>query len=136
MHKENFIYRPENRASIDERKLDYLFNQNIAPDSHNTSRALQNARQMQRLGLWNTPEARELVREHLQQVLQTTTNVVERFTKTFVDKARTMRETDIEVRESLLAGLSGKFAKVKSSWEIMPDGTRRFVSAELYGGGI
>ena len=135
MPEETPIYRSENRASIDERKLDYLFNQNIAPDSHNTSRALQNARQMQRLGLWNTPEARELVTEHLQQALQTTTNIVEQFTKTFVDKTGTMREADIEVRESLLTGPSGKFAKVKSSWEVMPDETRRFVSAELYGGG-
>ncbi len=117
-----------------ERKLDYLFNQNIAPDFHNTPRAIQNARQMQRLGLWNTPEGREIVREHLQQVLQTNNNVVEQFTKTFVDKTGTTVKTDIEVRESLLVGASGKFAKVKSSWEVIPDGTRRFVSAELYGG--
>lgn len=130
-----FEEKPIYRSSIDERKLDYLFNQNIAPDFHNTSRALQNARQMQRLGLWNTPEARELVTEHLQQVLQTTTNIVEQFTKTFVDKTGTMREEDIEVRESLLTGPSGKFAKVKSSWGVMPNETRRFVSAELYEGG-
>jgi len=67
---------------IAERKLDYLFNQNIAPDFHNTPRAIQNAQQMQRLGLWDTPEGRELIREHLQQVVQTPTNVVERFTRT------------------------------------------------------
>jgi filamentous hemagglutinin len=120
---------------IPERKLDYLFNQNIAPDFHNTPRAIQNAQQMQRLGLWDTPEGRELVREHLQQVVQTPTNVVERFTRTFVDKSATIREVAIEVRESLLAGSSGKFAKLKSSWEVMPDGTHRFVSAEIYGGG-
>lgn len=120
---------------IPERKLDYLFNQNIAPDFHNTPRAIQNAQQMQRLGLWDNPEGRELVREHLQQVVQTPTNVVERFARTFVDKSATIREVDIEVRESLLTGSSGKFAKLKSSWEVMPDGTRRFVSAEIYGGG-
>ncbi|MCA1991278.1 MAG: hypothetical protein LDL41_04410 [Coleofasciculus sp. S288] len=120
---------------IPQRKLDYLFNQNIAPDSHNTPRAIQNAQQMQRLGLWNTPEARELVKEHLQQAAQTPNNVVERLTRTFVDKNGIIAEVDIEVRESLLAGSSGKFAKVKSSWEVMPDGTRRFVSAEIYGGG-
>jgi filamentous hemagglutinin len=120
---------------IPERKLDYLFNQNIAPDFHNTPRAIQNAQQMQRLGLWDTPEGRELVKEHLQQVVQTPTNVVERFTRTFVDNSARIREVDIEVRESLLTGSSGKFAKLKSSWEVMPDGTRRFVSAEIYGGG-
>jgi len=120
---------------IPERKLDYLFNQNIAPDFHNTPRAIQNAQQMQRLGLWDTLEARELVKEHLQQVVQTPTNVVERFTRTFVDNSARIREVAIEVRESLLTGSSGKFAKLKSSWEVMPDGTRRFVSAEIYGGG-
>ena len=119
---------------ISERKLDYLFNKNIAPDFHNTPRAAQNAQQLQRLGLWDTPEDRELVREHLQQAVQTRNNVFERFTKTFIDRNGTIGETDIEVRESLLAGASGKFAKVKSSWEVMPDDTRRFVSAELYGG--
>ncbi|WP_413277124.1 hypothetical protein [Floridanema evergladense] len=55
---------------------------------------------IQRLGFWDTPENRELVTQHLQQVVQTPDNVVE---------------------------------QVKSSWEIMPDGTRRFVSAEIYG---
>ncbi|MEW5858728.1 MAG: hypothetical protein AB1861_15290 [Cyanobacteriota bacterium] len=120
--------------NIPERKLDYLFNQNIAPDDHNTPRAAQNAQQMQRLGLWDTPEGREVVREHFQQVIQTNNNVVERFIKTFIDRTGTTAEVEIEVRESLLAGGSGKFAKVKSSWEVMPDGTRRFVSAELYGG--
>lgn len=119
--------------NITERKLDYLFNHNIAPDTHNTPRAAQNAQQMQRLGFWDTPESRELVTQHLQQVVETPDNVVERFTRTFVDKAGRIGESEIEVRESLLAGISGKFAKVKSSWEIMPDGTRRFVSAEIYG---
>ena len=132
MYKEKTIPDLESRSRIDERKLDYLFNQNIAPDPHNTSRAIQNAQQMQRLGLWNTPEARELIREHLQQVVQTPNNVVERFTRIFVDKSGTVVEVDTEVRESLLAGLSGKFAKLKSSWEVMPDGTLRFVSAEPY----
>lgn len=119
---------------ISERKLDYIFNKNIAPDFHNTPRAVQNAQQLQRLGFWDTPEDRELVREHLQQAVQTRNNVVEQFTKTFIDKSGTIGESEIEVRESLLAGASGKFAKVKSSWEVMPDGSRRFVSAELYGG--
>lgn len=121
------------KMNISQRKIDYLFNQNIAADAHNTPRAAQNAQQMQRLGFWDTPENRKLVTQHLQQVAQTADNVVERFTKTFADKAGTIGESEIEIRESLLAGPSGKFAKIKSSWEIMADGSRRFVSAELYG---
>lgn len=90
---------------------------------------------MQRLGLRNTPEDRELLRNHLSQVLQTPNNIVQRFTKTFRDRAGRIGQANIEVRESLLGGASGKFAKMKSSWEIMADGSRKFVSAELYGGG-
>ncbi|MBR8828162.1 MAG: hypothetical protein DSM107014_09740 [Gomphosphaeria aponina SAG 52.96 = DSM 107014] len=119
---------------IPERKLDYLFNQNIAPNAHNTPRAIQNAQQMQRLGFWNTPSDRELVRKHLTSVVQTPNNIVEKFTKTFMDDTGTIREAAIEVRESLISGKSGKFSQVKSSWEVMPDETCRLVSAELYGG--
>ncbi|MGL5065204.1 MAG: hypothetical protein ACRC62_34980 [Microcoleus sp.] len=119
---------------ISERKLDYLFNQNITPNPHNTPRAIQNAQQMQRLGFWNTIEDRTLVREHLQQAAQESDNVVERFTKVFRDNTGEEGQADIEVCESLLAGRSGKFAKVKSSWEILPDPRQKFVSAELIGG--
>ncbi len=121
--------------AIPEPKIDYLFNRDIAPDAHNTPRAIQNAQQLQRLGLWDTPEDRELVREHFQQVVQAHNSLLERFTKTFIDKTGRVGQADIEVRESLLSGPSGKFAKVKSSWEVLPNGTRRFVSAEIYGGG-
>ncbi len=53
----------------------------------------------------------------------------------FVSDLNIVKEAKIEIRESLLTGSSSKFAKVKRSWEIMSDGTRRFVSAEFYGGG-
>jgi len=120
---------------IPECKLNYFFNQNIASDPHNTPRASGNLQQMQRLGLRNAPEDREILRNHLSQVLQTPNNVVKRFTKTFRDRSGRIGQADIEVRESLLGGVSGKFAKMKSSWKIMPDGSRKFVSAEFYGGG-
>ncbi|MBZ8179215.1 hypothetical protein [Oscillatoria salina] len=118
---------------MDKRKIDYLFNQNIASDAHNTPRAASNFQQIQRLGFWNTSEDREIIIDHLQQVMQTPNNITQEFTKTFRDRTGIVKEAKIEVRESLLAGRSGKFAKVKSSWEIMTDGTRRFVSAEFYG---
>ena len=40
---------------------------------------------------------------------------------------------DTELRDSLLPGITGKFAQVQSSWEVLPDGTRRFLSAIIYG---
>jgi filamentous hemagglutinin len=33
-----------------------------------------------------------------------------------------------EVRESLLLGPSGKAAKLETAFEVMPDGSRRFVT--------
>jgi hypothetical protein len=45
-------------------------------------------------------------------------------------------EVDTELRDSLLPGRTGKFAQVQSSWEVLPDGMRRFLSAIIYGKGI
>jgi hypothetical protein len=120
--------------TISERKIDYLFNQNIAPDIHNTPHAIQNAQQMQRLGFYNISLDRNLLRDHLLQIIQNSNNILERFTRTFIAQDGKVGESEIEIRESPLCGRSGKFAKVKSSWEIIPTGERRFISAELYGG--
>ncbi|MBC6479370.1 MAG: hypothetical protein GDA56_17965 [Hormoscilla sp. GM7CHS1pb] len=49
-------------AIIDDRKLDYIFNRNIKPDPHNSSRAAQNAQQLQRIGIYDDPEGREIVK--------------------------------------------------------------------------
>ena len=42
-------------------------------------------------------------------------------------------QIDTEKRESLLAGPSGKFIKIQSSWEVMADGTRRLLSFQPFG---
>lgn len=110
---------------IDERKLDYIFNRNIKPDPHNSSRAAQNALQLQRIGIYDDSEGREIVKKHLEQTVTLADNVSDRFMNKY--------GVDVENRESLLAGPSGKFIKVQSSWEIMPDGTRRFLSFQPFG---
>lgn len=110
---------------IDERKLDYIFNRNIKPDPHNSSRAAQNAIQLQRIGIYDDSEGREIVKRHLEQTVTLADNVSDRFVNKY--------GVDIENREALLAGPSGKFIKVQSSWEIMADGTRRFLSFQPFG---
>jgi hypothetical protein len=42
-------------AETDPRNLDYLFNKDIEPDSHNSPRALQNELQLHRIGIPDTP---------------------------------------------------------------------------------
>ena len=110
---------------IGERKLDYIFNRNIKPDPHNSSRAAQNAIQLQRIGIYDNSEGREIVKTHLEQTVTLADNVSDRFENKY--------GVEIENRESLLAGPSGKFIKVQSSWEIIPDGTRRFLSFQPFG---
>lgn len=110
---------------IDNRKIDYLFNDRIAADDHNSPRAIQNAQQLQRLGFYDNLESREIVENHLNQVVQEGQNIID---------DRENQYGKFEDRESLLSGPSGKFAKIMSSWQVMPDGTRRLVSAQLFGG--
>jgi len=112
-------------AIIDDRKLDYIFNRNIKPDPHNSSRAAQNAQQLQRIGIYDDPEGREIVKAHLDQAVILPDNVSDRFSNSY--------GIDTENRESLLAGPSGKFIKVQSSWEVMPDGSRRFMIFQPFG---
>ncbi len=124
----------ETPSIINNRKLDYLFNVNIKPDNHNSKRALQNRQQLDRLGFGDDSESRQFIKIHLEQTVQQENNIVKRFTETFIN-SNTGEEgkVDTEVRDSLLSGRTGKFAQVQSSWEVLADGTRRFLSAIIYG---
>ncbi|MGA9378731.1 MAG: hypothetical protein WBV73_08175 [Phormidium sp.] len=125
---------PEKPTIINDRKLDYLFNKNIKPDDHNSKRALQNRQQLNRLGFDDDSESRQIIQYHLVKVVQQESNTIKRFIDRFIDKNTSEEgEVDTEVRDSLLPGRTGKFAQVQSSWEVLPDGTRRFLSAIIYG---
>lgn len=125
---------PKKPTIINDRKLDYLFNKNIKPDDHNSKRALQNRQQLNRLGFDDDAESRQIIQDHLVKVVQQESNTIKRFIDRFIDKNTSEEgEVDTEVRDSLLPGRTGKFAQVQSSWEVLPDGTRRFLSAIIYG---
>ncbi|MFB8795151.1 MAG: hypothetical protein U7126_13235 [Microcoleus sp.] len=119
---------------INDRKLDYLFNVNIKPDAHNSKRAVQNRQQLNRLGFDDDSESRQFIQTHLEQAVQEESNIVERFINIYTNHTTGEEATiDTELRDSLLPGRTGKFAQVQSSWEVLPDGTRRFLSAIIYG---
>ncbi|MFP1890255.1 VENN motif pre-toxin domain-containing protein, partial [Lonsdalea quercina] len=106
------------KAVIDSKKFDYLFG-NVKSSEHNADRSTQLAQTMNRLGLETNDVGASVLTEHLKQVVNTKGNVVETYTK---------GNQVFEVRESLLFGPSGKAAKLETAFEIMPDGSRRFVT--------
>ena len=109
---------------IESGKFDYLFGR-ATGRPHNIARSNQNALQMSRLGVPDNEQGYRLLRDHLEQVVQTPDNVI----KVFETK-----HGFFEVRESLFAGPSGAFAKFESTWEILSDGTRRLTTIIPFGG--
>ncbi|CAI0979283.1 Uncharacterised protein [Serratia rubidaea] len=106
------------KTVIDSKKFDYLFG-NVKSSEHNADRSTQLAQTMNRLGLETNEKGASVLTEHLKQVVNTKGNVVDTYTK---------GNQAFEVRESLLFGPSGKAAKLETAFEIMPDGSRRFVT--------
>ncbi|MEV5430217.1 RHS repeat-associated core domain-containing protein [Streptomyces sp. NPDC052701] len=114
-------------AEIDPRKLDYLFNKDIKPDSHNSPRALQNELQLHRIGIPDTPEMRQHVSDHLVQAAQ------QPFGRTFT-KEWPGGSGNFGVTESVLYGPRGALG-VESTWEVLPDGGRRLSTVIFRGSG-
>ncbi|WP_275386515.1 hypothetical protein [Xenorhabdus bovienii] len=103
---------------IDPKKINYLFGK-VDSNKHNADRSSQMEPSMRRLGIPTNEQGAKYITEHLSQVPKTPGNVVQVYTDKF---------GKYEVRESLLFGPSGKATKLETSFEIMPDGTRRFIT--------
>uniref|UniRef100_UPI00137EDBC3 RHS repeat-associated core domain-containing protein n=1 Tax=unclassified Streptomyces TaxID=2593676 RepID=UPI00137EDBC3 len=114
-------------AEVDPRKLDYLFNKDIKPNSHNSPRALQNELQLNRIRVPDTPEMRQYVTDH------PTHSAQQRFGRTFTNEWPG-GSGDFGVTESLLYGPHGALG-VKSTWQILPDGGRRLSTVIFRGSG-
>jgi hypothetical protein len=117
-------YSGPKKASITEEKIGYLFGQ-ATGRSHNINRAKQNARQMERLGVEDTTQGRQMIREHLEKVALEETNVKVTYSDQY---------GNYEVKESLFAGPSGEFAKFESTWEVTTNGNYRLTTVIPYGG--
>jgi hypothetical protein len=86
------------------------------------------------LGFDDDSESRQFIQTHLEQAVQEESNIVERLINIYTNHTTGEEGTiDTELRDSLLPGRTGKFAQVQSSWEVLPNGTRRFLSAIIYG---
>ncbi|MDL5204296.1 putative T7SS-secreted protein [Streptomyces sp. ALI-76-A] len=115
------------KAEVDPRKLDYLFNKDIKPDSHNSPRALQNELQLHRIGIPDTPEMRQYVTDHLPHAAQ------QPFGRTF-SKEWPGGSGEFGVTESVLYGPHGALG-VESTWQILPDGGHRLSTVIFRGNG-
>ncbi|EOV8090215.1 hypothetical protein ACOMXT_004110, partial [Providencia rettgeri] len=103
---------------IDPNKVKYLFGE-VNSNKHNSDRSTQMEQSMRRLGIPTDEKGAKYLTDHLSNVPKTQGNIV----KVYSDKYG-----KYEVRESLLFGPSGKATKLETSFQIMPDGTRRFVT--------
>ena len=74
---------------------------------------------MKRLGLQTNESGTAILTEHFNKVVNTKGNVINN------DKRGSQ---SFKVREYFLMGLSGKGTILQTSFEIMPDGSRRFVT--------
>jgi hypothetical protein len=114
-------------AEIAPGKFDYIFGKVNTGSEHNISRSQKNnLAQMNRLGLSDTSEGRQILTEHLNKVVNDQNTVVREFVNSHGVKC--------EIRESLLAGPSNKFAKIESGWEVLSNGNRRLITIIPKGG--
>ncbi|WAL96451.1 RHS repeat-associated core domain-containing protein [Streptomyces sp. Je 1-369] len=117
----------EGGTEVDPRKLDYLFNKNIKPDSHNSPRAAQNEQQLGRIGINDTAGMRQYVTEHLTGASK------QPFERTF-SKEWDGGSGEFGVTNSIVHGPRGALG-VESTWQLLPDGTRRLSTVIFRGSG-
>ncbi|CAI8693774.1 filamentous hemagglutinin N-terminal domain-containing protein [Burkholderia pyrrocinia] len=96
-------------------KFDYLFG-GVDSGVHNSARSNQLALEMKRLGVPDTVAGREMISEHLADVVNTNGNV----SRTFSNQYGTF-----EVRDSVFIGPSGQAAKLESTFQVLANGARR-----------
>ena len=96
-------------------KFDYLFGRSVS-NEHNAARSNQLALEMKRLGVPDTLSGRQMLSEHLTQSVKAEGNVVNTFSNQY---------GTFEVRESFFMGPSGKAVNLQSTFQILPEGTRR-----------
>ena len=70
-------------------------------------------------GIRDDEAGRQIIREHLEQVINDPNNII----KTYQNYGK-----NFETRQSLLMTPSGKGLLLETSYEIMPDGSRKFVT--------
>ncbi len=111
--------RPKTKDVVfDTNKFKYLFG-DVALDDHNTPRANQLATAMKRLGFADNDVSRNVLAEHFKGVPDNVGSLTKAFSNEF---------GNYENRESILFGPSNKAVMFFSTYEVLPDGSRRFIT--------
>ncbi|WP_249665862.1 hypothetical protein [Enterobacter sp. 120016] len=108
----------QSNVIIEQDKLKFLFGE-INSSAHNPPRSTQLAQSMYRLGIPLDDVLAKLIMEHISQVPKIPGSIINVYSNKF---------GRFEIRESLLMGPSGKAAKLETSFQIMDDGSRRFIT--------
>jgi hypothetical protein len=98
------------------RKLDYIFG-NASGTQHNINRSIDMERQLNRIGIYDNVEGREIVSDHLYNTYNDPTSIL-----------KVQESTGRIIRESLLAGPEG-IVKFRSIWE-----GSKLITVEIFGG--
>ena len=106
------------KSTVNPKKFDFLFGRS-ASSVHNANRSKQLALEMKRLGISDSTAGRKILSDHLDDVVKQKDNIL----KTFNNK-----HGNFEIRDSLLIGPSGKAIRLQSTFQIMLDGSRRFIT--------
>lgn len=106
------------KSVIDPKRFNYLFGKSTS-NAHNAARSNQLALEMKRLGISDNATGHKILSDHLSSAASQQGNVL----RTFSNKHGTF-----EVRDSLLFGPSGKATRLESTFQVMPDGARRFTT--------
>jgi filamentous hemagglutinin len=96
-------------------KFDYLFGR-VSSNTHNAARSNQLALEMKRLGVPDNAAGQQMLTEHLALSVKAEGNTARAFSNQY---------GNFEVRESLFLGPSGKAVRFESTFQVLPNGTRR-----------
>ncbi|WP_206052722.1 VENN motif pre-toxin domain-containing protein, partial [Klebsiella sp. I-Nf8] len=103
---------------VDAKKFDYLFGK-ATGNSHTLDRTNQLALEMKRLGVADDINGHAVLAEHFTQATKDSNNIVKKYTDQY---------GSFEIRESFFIGPSGKATVFESTFEVMKDGSHRFIT--------
>jgi filamentous hemagglutinin len=103
---------------VDAKKFDYLFGRSTG-NPHTLDRTNQLSLEMKRLGVTDDVSGHAMLAEHFTTATKNPSNIVKKYTDQY---------GSFEVRESFFMGPSGKATMFESTFEVMSNGSHRFIT--------
>ncbi|CDL81263.1 hypothetical protein [Xenorhabdus szentirmaii] len=116
----NFPHAYNKSLEFDSNKFNYIFGR-VNSNPHNTARSSQLAHTMKKLGIHEDAKGKRLLIEHFESSIQGGNNNV-------ISVFRGHKNILQETRQSLLYGPSGKATVLESTYQIMENGSRKFLT--------